>query len=184
MSLCTIGWYKFWIGSLPIFHVVTGLLGKKDSLRKQKEQEQSNITKCFSGKDTGPSSASEPHCPFPSPQDSPRSLKPITPFRLPRSWLDAGTGPGCHALLHAMLNPMGNSLHSKPSEDAWPLEKMTEIRVQVLFPKPDWGIFSSFISFPFTCSGIKYERQRLHAWLWAPTSTSHKCVVYPPFPFF
>lgn len=184
MSFYTIGWYTFWIGSLLIFHVATGLLGKKDSLRKKKEQEQSNISKCLAGEDTGPGSANGPPCCCPSPQHSPRSLKPSTPFQLPSSWLGWWDWfwLSCPASCHA--KPHGKPPAPQVLWECLSLAKMTEIRVQVPFPKPDRDIFSSFIPLQFMCSGKKHERQRLHSWLGAPASTSHKCVVFPPLSFF
>lgn len=110
-------------------------------------------------------------------QYSPRSLKPSTPISAPQ--LLSGTV----GLVLAVM-PCSTKPHGKPSA----LQVLREClspgkddRDQGPFPKTDWDIFSSFISFQFTCSGKNHERQRLHVWLWAPASTSHKCVLFSCF---
>lgn len=180
MSLYTIGWYTFWIGSLLIFHVATGLLGKKDSLRKKKEQEQSNISKCLAGEDTGPGSANGPPCCCPSPQHSPRSLKPSTPFQLPSSWLGWWDWfwLSCPASCHA--KPHGKPPAPQVLWECLSLAKMTEIRVQVPFPKPDRDIFSSFIPLQFMCSGKKTRETKIAFLTGSPSlHLTQMCCVSP-----
>lgn len=64
-------------------------------------------------------------------QYSPRSLKPSTPISAPQ--LLAGMVGLVLAVMPCSTKPHGKPLHSRSSENACPLVKMTEIRVH--FPK-------------------------------------------------
>lgn len=148
MPLFTIGYLQFWIGSLFIFCVATGLQGKKDSLRKQKEweQRQDKVAQkwlfCWERVCQGPEgingfAVSAQPCPgSPNPARSPGPH-----FSSPAALPLAGTVGRVLAAMPCPGKPCErNPHHCRSSGITCPLTEMRNIRVWVLFDKPDWGI--------------------------------------------